>query len=80
MNSKFASVIKNDFENLKQDRAISTSHSRTTEAADCNCRWSCGDAPSQCTHSNCNTTSWGCGFLWLMSCEQRDELLAENCP
>ena len=40
----------------------------------CNCNWTCGDAWSSGTTSNCSHTEDGCGFLWLSSCKLRDIL------
>lgn len=45
----------------------------------CNCNWTCGDAQSSCTHSNCESTSSGCGFFWAFSCDERDELTPSDC-
>lgn len=46
----------------------------------CNCRWNCGGDISVCTHGNCTATRHGCGFLWLQSCDQRDEIFPNgNC-
>lgn len=50
--------VKNDFE-FKLE-------SSTSKRPDCNCRWTCGEVSG--SHSNCNETSIGCGFLWLGSC------------
>jgi hypothetical protein len=53
---------------------------KKSDLPSCNCGWTCGDSFSQCTHSNCEQTRYGCGFLWLQSCKKRDELLAADCP
>lgn len=48
----------------------------------CNCSWTCDSAfsgPIACYHENCNETSSGCGFLWLYSCDGRDEMYIEDC-
>lgn len=45
----------------------------------CNCNWTCGGSGSSCTHSDCEETSSGCGFLWMFSCGERDELYPQNC-
>ena len=47
---------------------------------DCNCRWTCGHWASVCTHSQCEPTRRGCGFLGLGSCTRRDEIFVGNCP
>lgn len=46
----------------------------------CNCKWFCGGIEVACTHDQCASTGLGCGFLWMQSCNQRDEIFASNCP
>jgi len=45
---------------------------------DCNCRWSCPVTPVGCVHSSCHSTGGGCGFLWLQSCTNRTEMVAND--
>ena len=54
-------------------RAQLTGMAQVNGQPDCNCRWSCGDAPAQCSHRNCNEVL-GCGFLWLQSCTGYDSI------
>ncbi|WP_314235335.1 bacteriocin fulvocin C-related protein [Capnocytophaga sputigena] len=37
---------------------------------DCNCKWCLSELYMEPT-KNCNETSWGCGFLFLQSCNSR---------
>jgi hypothetical protein len=45
--------------------------------ASCNCKWTCGisfNSMDVTTTSDCSKTSYGCGFLFLQSCEKRDSI------
>lgn len=87
-NKQLLSKVKSSFESTKLMRASAL---RTTnespgdnespgERNECNCDWTCGGEFSECTHSNCEPTTTGCGIFWLQSCEERDELLESDCP
>lgn len=76
-NYSFSSTMRQSLE----DSGSNKSNRQSDGSGDpCNCRWSCGDSLSYCTHSECEETERGCGFLWLQSCSKRDELLLSECP
>jgi hypothetical protein len=62
------------------DDQLTETRADTNTKRKCNCSWTCGQSPSRCTHQDCQSTSSGCGFLWLSPCYDRDELDARNCP
>jgi len=70
--------LKQSFEKARNTKPSSTQNKSAEKP--CNCNWTCGDSASECTHSDCEATDTGCGFLWLFSCEQRDEIFYINCP
>ena len=49
----------------KNSKSVVTSKSAGKEP--CTCRWTC----SSLGHSDCTTTTTGCGLLWLWSCNRR---------
>jgi len=74
IDKNFAQQVKDGFS------IIENQNERIEDNPECNCGWTCGGSESECTHSQCESTSYGCGFLWLQSCTDRDELFAEDCP
>lgn len=68
----FALQIRSDFESDKV-RAKTIGKNKLKNSAKCNCKWTCGMGTSKCTHTDCEETEDGCGFLWMSPCEARDE-------
>jgi len=63
----FAEKQKNYFQNPSNFTNNISSKSKT-EKESCNCRWDCRDWAT----TECEATSIGCGFFWVMSCTGRD--------
>lgn len=70
-------TITNELTQGFTDKLNPNHSTRTNGNPDCNCDWTCGDGA--CTHSDCDSTSSGCGFLWLFSCNEKDELFPGDC-
>lgn len=80
-------VCQEYIDSLEDEFFISRGASRlnSEDEPPCNCKWTCGGllGPDvDCTTSNCEETSSGCGWFWSQSCEERDVLLDTNdeCP
>jgi hypothetical protein len=62
------------------DLASNPTRNGDPEKPKCNYRWTCGGPGSICTHEECEPTIRGCGFLFLQSCDERDEAYIGDCP
>lgn len=57
--------VKSSFNNAK---VYTTTNQSTEEKEDCNCSWTCDDDSPLYT-TDCESSSMGCGFLFLFSCK-----------
>jgi hypothetical protein len=53
-----------------------TAHRESEEKKECSCKWTCeDDGQTTCVSTDCKSTSRGCGFLWMQSCEEKQGLI-----